>query len=61
MHENPKSTADAVVNIAVGEADIAAIIALAAVAIGAAHVATSESKCRIILKTAELRRNRNEN
>ena len=58
---NLKSTADAVVDVAVAEADVAAIIALAAVAAGDAPPAPSKSKCRIILKTADLRRNRNEN
>ena len=45
-----KSTADAVVDVAVAEADVAAIIALAAVAAGDAPPAPSKSKCRIILK-----------
>ena len=61
VNENLKSTVDAVVNVAVAGADVAAIIALAAVAVGAAPVATSKSKCRIMLKTAELRFNWNEN
>ena len=61
MNENPKSTADAVVNVAVGEANVAAIIALAAVAAEAAPVATSNARCRIMFKTAELDCNRNGN
>ena len=50
MNKNLKSTADAVVTVA--EADIAAIITLAAVAAGAAPTATSNAKCRIMFKTA---------
>ena len=58
VNENLKSTTDDVINVAVAEADVAAIIAVAAVAAGDAPTATSKSKCRIMLKTAELRRNR---
>ena len=56
-----KSTADAVVDVAVAEADVAAIIALDVVTARDAPAAMSKSKCRIKLKTAELRCNRNEN
>ena len=61
MNENLKSTTDDVINVAVAEADVATIIALAAVPAGDAPAAMSKSKCRIILTTAELRRNRNKN
>ena len=40
MSENLKSTTDAVINVAVAEADVAAIIAVAAVAAGDAPTAT---------------------
>ena len=52
MNKNLKSNTDAVVNVAVTRTDVAAIIALAAVAAGAAPTATSNAKCRIMFKTA---------
>ena len=52
INEKLKSDADAVVNVAVTQTDVAAIIALAAVAAGAAPTATSNAKCRIMFKTA---------
>ena len=56
-----KITSDAVVDVAVAEADVATIIALAAVPAGDAPASMSKFKCRIKLKTVELRCNRNEN
>ena len=61
MNENLKSTANTVANVAVAEAYSTVAISLAAVAAGAAPVATSNAKCRIMFKTAELSRNRSEN
>ena len=61
FNKNLKSTTDALVNLAVAGADNAATFALAAVAAGAAPPAMSNVKCRIVFKTAELSRNRNEN
>ena len=43
MNKNLKSTTDAVVNVAVAGTDVAAIIALAAVAAEAAPAATSNA------------------
>ena len=44
MNENLQSAANTVANVAVSEANVAAIIALAAVATGAAPAATSNAK-----------------
>ena len=61
MNKHLKSTPDVVVNVSVAEADVTAIIALAAVSAGASHAATSNAKGRIMFKTAETCRIWNEN
>ena len=61
MNENLTSVADTVANVAVAEAYSTAAISLTAVAAGAAPAATSNAKCRIMFKTAELSHNRDEN
>ena len=61
MHENLESATDTVVNVAVAEAKIAAVVAdVAVVAIGAAPIATSYTKSRMMYETLELSYNRNE-
>ena len=61
FNKNLKSTTDVLVDLSVAGAYNDATFVLAAVAAGVTPTATSNAKCRIRFKTAELSCNRNEN